>query len=566
MLADNIIRTTAPILLKSQNPSNPGDGGETPSLGEFAFNDITLPQAKAGKPYSYELIDLISWTGLPASQSLSFSSSYNEEGISVGNGKLYGTPLLGGSKWISLSASDSSKTLNGNYILNVLDLTLTPRSVDTLMVGRVASEDISTSAQWLGLNPQQVEDEITWSLASDSAPMPTGMTLSSRGVLTGKPLMEGDFTIKVESKTLDFTRTADFQLSVDLSSVNLTSVVAGSSHGCGITPNQTVKCWGYGNSGLMGDGTNVTKSTPVDVLNIYGVTQLSSGYDHVCAKTSSGEAYCWGSGANGKLGNGFKSNSNIPVKVSNLSGVLSISAGDEHTCAVVSGGDAYCWGYNSFGRLGNGTSTQSSVPVKVSMPVPAKQIAAGYLNSYALGENGVVYGWGIHTNGALTTEHTVTASTPVALSQLTGVTTKISASFTNSGVCALKNDHTAMCFGRYPGNGETTSNSAVKVELINVKDIRVGTDDSCALLINGGLRCWGSNSSGELGDNTNIGKSSPTLPVAMLQKNVVDFAIGTAHTCAIFSSGGTRCWGAGSNSRLGNGTNNSSRLPLPVLP
>ena len=65
-------------------------------------------------------------------------------------------------------------------------------------------------------------------------------------------------------------------------------------------------------------------------------TSVSAGGDHTCAVLSGGTVKCWGYGGYGQLGNGSTSNQTTPVQVSNISTATSISAGSDYTCALLS--------------------------------------------------------------------------------------------------------------------------------------------------------------------------------------------------------------------------------------
>ena len=71
---------------------------------------------------------------------------------------------------------------------------------------------------------------------------------------------------------------------------------------------------------------------------------------------------CWGNGEKGQLGNGGTSNSSSPVSVSGISSAVGISAGYNHTCALISEGRLKCWGDQGDGRLGNGNQTHCGYP------------------------------------------------------------------------------------------------------------------------------------------------------------------------------------------------------------
>src|SRR6185295_3701312 len=93
----------------------------------------------------------------------------------------------------------------------------------------------------------------------------------------------------------------------------------------------------------------------------------TTGYSHTCV-VANGGAQCWGFNDSGQLGNDSTANSSVPVQVLGLaSGVQAITAGScsYHTCALVNGG-VRCWGFNIHGQLGNNSTADSHVPVPVS--------------------------------------------------------------------------------------------------------------------------------------------------------------------------------------------------------
>ena len=88
-----------------------------------------------------------------------------------------------------------------------------------------------------------------------------------------------------------------------------------------------------------------------------------------------------------------------------------------------------------------------------------------------------------------------------------------------------------------------------------------GAEHTCVVLDNGKVRCWGLNGSGQLGyGNTGVnGKNligddeTPDTegPVDFGGPNAVEVAAGGHHSCAILDDGGVRCWGLGASGQLG---------------
>lgn len=99
--------------------------------------------------------------------------------------------------------------------------------------------------------------------------------------------------------------------------------------------------------------------------------------------------------------------------------------------------------------------------------------------------------------------------------------------------------------------------------------IVAGGSHSCMRTSTGGVRCWGSNSSGQLGygNTLNIGDDEAPISAGNVSVGgtVVQLAVGGMHTCALLSSGKVRCWGDNSVGQLGYGNNDNigdDELPL----
>jgi alpha-tubulin suppressor-like RCC1 family protein len=140
---------------------------------------------------------------------------------------------------------------------------------------------------------------------------------------------------------------------------------------CALISNGTVKCWGAGFGGQLGNGKMEKALTPVTVSSISNAVAISTGWDRACAVLATGSIECWGEGGpvgpdTGVLGNGTTEGSSTPVLVSGLNTATSVSVGFEDTCATLSDGSAWCWGEGDAGGLGDGMLLGSLVPVRVS--------------------------------------------------------------------------------------------------------------------------------------------------------------------------------------------------------
>jgi hypothetical protein len=156
-----------------------------------------------------------------------------------------------------------------------------------------------------------------------------------------------------------------------------TQVSAGAVFSCALLASGKVKCWGSNGSWQLGTtwfppaGDPIFwSSTPREVPGLSDVKQVSAGSQHACALLTSGKVKCWGQGEGGGLGNGTQDQSSVPVEVSGVSTAKGIITGQKSGCAVLASGKVDCWGINENGQLGNGEadwrgSKNSSLPVEV---------------------------------------------------------------------------------------------------------------------------------------------------------------------------------------------------------
>jgi alpha-tubulin suppressor-like RCC1 family protein len=360
---------------------------------------------------------------------------------------------------------------------------------------------------------------------------------------------------------------------VDVSGLTsgVAAIATGSYHTCAVTTGGGVKCWGYNNYGQLGDGTTTDRNTPVDVSGLTsGVAAIAAGESHTCALTAGGGVKCWGRNSGGQLGDGTTTDRTTPVDVSGLtSGVAAIAAGGYHTCALTAGGGVKCWGRNSYGQLGDGTTTNRNTPVDVSgLTSGVNAIAAGSYHTCALTMDGGARCWGHNLYGQLGNGKSGYHTIPVDVSGLTSGVSAIAAG--EEHTCALTAGGGAKCWGvnyyHQLGDGTTTRrNTPVDVSGLTsgVAAIAPSQYHTCALTTGGGVKCWGYNSYGQLGDGTTTGRATP-VDVSGLTSGVAAIATGSYHTCAVTTGGGVKCWGYNRYGQLGDGTTTQHTTPGDV--
>ncbi|MFN8444277.1 MAG: hypothetical protein U0175_26075 [Caldilineaceae bacterium] len=350
-----------------------------------------------------------------------------------------------------------------------------------------------------------------------------------------------------------------------------TQLALGDQHSCAIV-DSGVQCWGYNAFGQLGNDSRNDSSTPVDVKGIGpGVIALTAGRNHSCAITSGGGATCWGANYNLQLGNNSNTDSNTPVAVFGLnSGAQSISAFWEFTCTLMKQGAVKCWGKNDVGNLGDNSATGSSIPVDVStLQSGVLAIATGESHSCAVLDDGGVKCWGGNSFGQRGDGQDDGQESPVTVEGLQRRTIHLSAG--GNHTCSLSNRGTEQCWGRntFGQLGDGGNNGRYQPQPVSGLDNEVaaissGNNHTCALLNNGSAKCWGLNSSYQVGDGTNLTRLTPTT-VNLNSVSIKAITSGRRHTCALTTGGAVKCWGSNSSGQLGDGTSNFRTAPVDVL-
>jgi alpha-tubulin suppressor-like RCC1 family protein len=301
----------------------------------------------------------------------------------------------------------------------------------------------------------------------------------------------------------------------------------GAAHSCALTVAGGAKCWGWNLYGQVGDGSNEgIRLTPVEVAGLSsGVAEVSAG-GSTCALTTAGAVKCWGPNRYGQLGDGTKTDRRTPVDVSGLSsGVRAISAGADHACALTLAGGVKCWGRNAYGAIGDGTHQNRLTPVDVTgLTSGVTAVASGSDYSCALTDGGGVRCWGDNVIGELGDGTTTNRKTPV---DVRGLSTGVSAIAVGPPSCALLDTAAVLCWGwrshKVP--------YAIPGLAAGAQAIAAGAGYfACALVAGGGIKCWGNNFSGQLGDGT--GESHDTAT------SVVGF--GSGRVCVVPNVKGKR--------------------------
>jgi alpha-tubulin suppressor-like RCC1 family protein len=94
--------------------------------------------------------------------------------------------------------------------------------------------------------------------------------------------------------------------------------------------------------------------------------------------------------------------------------------------------------------------------------------------------------------------------------------------------------------------------------------LAAGGNHTCARTSAGAVECWGGNGNGQLGDGTTTERHTP-VAVSGLAGGVAAIAAHDYHTCALTSAGGVKCWGYNTSGQVGDGTTTDRHRPVGVV-
>lgn len=415
----------------------------------------------------------------------------------------------------------------------------------------------------LETEPGATFDAATWTVIPS---LPAGITLNAAtGLVQGKaqqPLAAPvSHTVTVKYKG----NTASQPLSIDVKGVLLQvkSVASGGGgHVCAVTIANEVKCWGNNSSGQLGDGTTTASQYPVAVKGLpAGISQVAVGANASCAVAPNG-VYCWGSNTMSMLGSGTAGSAvNVtPQLVTGVGAGVRQLVMSTHACVLNAAGGVQCWGFtNGKPNLGDGGTTTRNYAVNVSgLGSGVRQISVGLYTSCALTNGGAVFCWGAGGYGQLGGGKS-DAYTPRQVTGLPADIRQVSAGGSHS--CAVTSGNQLYCWGYNNvgqlGDGTTTDRAAptyISAMGSNVRTVHAatsaGANETCAETLVGGVKCWGSLSSMDLGDGTE-GPGKVSLPVdTVFTTGVTAFHKSDELMCAILGTN-LKCWGNNLNQTAG---------------
>lgn len=514
----------------------------------------------------------------PDSEAIAYGSNFHDE--DSGSDRFDGLPVgeyevrAIGCGWIGGGSTDRSAPFKVGVPAFSLTASRTPYAPRNFVVA-TWNNSPGGAHDWVALVPDP-EGSHSVSVAKRSP------AIGAAGTRAFGPLSPGTYRARYFSTNLEIAESDSVVVPVPTPAL-LKAVAVGSGHTCGVTQEGTILCWGRNDYGQLGDGTVTTSSiavrvsgienavmvatssaascavlsdgtvwcwghlgayppnesyvTPVQVAWVRDATEFSIGWMYGCALKANGTVACGGPSASGLLGNGSENENLVP----GIANAVQVRVG-EHVCAVLSTGKIQCWGFNACGALGDGTTQNRSQPVDVVGIANARGVAVGSCHTCAVLATGEVWCWGYNDHGSLGNGTTEAVLQPLP-TPVVGITNAVSVHASEYNTCAILENGGMKCWGfgefRQLGNGSALdSGTPVEVKgLSNVMTAAVGAH-SCALGADHKVQCWGTNGEGELGNET--------CPYSAEQSGfggILDLSVRCGRACVVRPDGRVDCWG-----------------------
>jgi hypothetical protein len=318
------------------------------------------------------------------------------------------------------------------------------------------------------------------------------------------------------------------------------SISQGEESACATVNHGPLKCWGDTFNGVLGNGYKIGP-TLVPGLET-GVRLVSVGTRAACALMDSGDVYCFGVG--------YGSVTKVAGLPGDVTSVACASPYFDHTCVASPSAGVICWGANNFGQLGDGKTTESftyqfeHVNV-IGLSAGALAVTAGSNDTCAMTAGGALWCWGMNRYGQLGTG-TVDASltTPTAVVGFSSGAAAVSAG--EEYTCALTVQGTVRCWGaNAAGTGSITSSPIDVAGVSDATALSTGGDVGCAITSTGALKCWGLGAWNQLGTGSKADSYTQAVDPLGMSSGVVAVGVGERGVCDVLETGAVYCWGTG---------------------
>ncbi|MGK0367522.1 MAG: alpha-tubulin suppressor-like RCC1 family protein, partial [Thermoproteota archaeon] len=358
----------------------------------------------------------------------------------------------------------------------------------------------------------------------------------------------GDSSIEM-GNALQFLRFGD---DFSLTPLQPTKVVSGGNFTCVLFSSGDMKCFGENTYGQLGRNDKVHRGLvsgsielmdPIDVgTNWSGAVDIAVTGHSACA-LGSNRARCWGRNEASELG--------ITSCVTGVGGGTinynSLISSLPQTCSSIGDEpnemDGSAWGMDDYARASNYGHAGLGFEWLIG-PNNITGASNGY--SYCMDHLGFKTCFGYNANGILGRDHTTHIG--------------------HNDLNYLQEYQSDPAVEVSPNNGNGFYNVYGTLVETDALEVSMGYEHSCALLMNGEVKCLGKNTLGQNGRDQAIGYNFGGTSTQLFQhmgyvldfNDVQDISAGQFYTCAVEGSNKVKCWGSNGNGQLGIGNTTAS--------
>ncbi|MEI6091488.1 MAG: T9SS type A sorting domain-containing protein [bacterium] len=205
---------------------------------------------------------------------------------------------------------------------------------------------------------------------------------------------------------------------IQISGENWITATSGFSYALGIKSDSTLWAWGSNGFGQYGNGT-VTDSSliPIKIGNDNNWKLIIAGYRCTYGIKNDGSLWAWGWNKYGMIGDSTNINRSTPIQIGkNYLGKVKLISTDTYiTAAITEDGALWAWGRNDDGELGDGTNIDKTYPVQIGSTGEWKIVSCNISASFAIKKDGTLWGWGDNTHGYLGDGTTISQNKPIQI-------------------------------------------------------------------------------------------------------------------------------------------------------